>query len=113
MAASRSASAPTSATHSGSRCVSFARIQEPLKVPDLLALQTESFDWLLGNERWQARIKEAKEAGRKDVSEQSGLEEIFENKTPKSRRGKNITTYCYARCCQTLPGSTFANLCLT
>jgi DNA-directed RNA polymerase subunit beta len=83
LAASRSASATTtSATSSGSRRVSFARIQEPLKVPDLLALQTESFDWLLGNERWQARITEAKEAGRKDLSEQSGLEEIFEEISP-------------------------------
>ncbi len=62
--------------------MSFARIQEPLKVPDLLALQTESFDWLLGNERWQARISEAKDAGRKDVPEQSGLEEIFEEISP-------------------------------
>jgi DNA-directed RNA polymerase subunit beta len=83
LAASRSASATTtSATSSGSRRVSFARIQEPLKVPDLLALQTESFDWLLGNERWQARITEAKDAGRKDLSEQSGLEEIFEEISP-------------------------------
>ena len=62
--------------------MSFARIQEPLKVPDLLALQTESFDWLLGNERWQARVNEAKAAGRKDVPEQSGLEEIFEEISP-------------------------------
>ncbi|MDQ2813154.1 MAG: DNA-directed RNA polymerase subunit beta [Actinomycetota bacterium] len=83
MAASRSASATTtSGTSPGSRRVSFARIQEPLKVPDLLALQTESFDWLLGNERWQARITEAKDAGRKDLSEQSGLEEIFEEISP-------------------------------
>jgi DNA-directed RNA polymerase subunit beta len=82
LAASRSASAPTTSAANGSRRVSFARITEPLKVPDLLALQTESFDWLLGNERWQARIKEAKDAGRKDVPEQSGLEEIFEEISP-------------------------------
>jgi DNA-directed RNA polymerase subunit beta len=83
LAASRSASATTtSAANPGSRRVSFARITEPLKVPDLLALQTESFDWLLGNERWQARINEAKDAGRKDVPEQSGLEEIFEEISP-------------------------------
>ena len=62
--------------------MSFARIQEPLKVPDLLALQTESFDWLLGNERWQTRTSEARASGRKDVSEQSGLEEIFEEISP-------------------------------
>ena len=32
--------------------VSFAKIREPLEVPNLLALQTASFDTLLGNERW-------------------------------------------------------------
>jgi DNA-directed RNA polymerase subunit beta len=62
--------------------VSFARINEPLKVPDLLALQTDSFDWLLGNEKWKARIQAAKEAGRTDIAEQSGLEEIFEEISP-------------------------------
>jgi len=51
-------------------------------VPDLLALQTESFDWLLGNERWQARVAEAKAAGRGDVPDKSGLEEIFEEISP-------------------------------
>jgi DNA-directed RNA polymerase subunit beta len=78
LAASRSASA----TNLGPHRVSFARIDEPLKVPDLLALQTESFDWLLGNDKWKARIQAAKEAGRKDVPEQSGLEEIFEEISP-------------------------------
>jgi DNA-directed RNA polymerase subunit beta len=82
LAASRSASATTTSATNGSRRVSFARIQEPLKVPDLLALQTESFDWLLGNEKWQDRIAEALDAGRKDVAEQSGLEEIFEEISP-------------------------------
>jgi DNA-directed RNA polymerase subunit beta len=62
--------------------VSFARINEPLKVPDLLALQTESFDWLLGNDKWKARIQAAKEAGSKNIAEQSGLEEIFEEISP-------------------------------
>ncbi len=28
--------------------VSFAKLREPLEVPNLLALQTESFDWLIG-----------------------------------------------------------------
>jgi len=62
--------------------ISFAKIREPLEVPDLLALQTESFDWLLGNERWQARVAEAKAAGRGDVPDKSGLEEIFEEISP-------------------------------
>jgi DNA-directed RNA polymerase subunit beta len=78
LAASRSASATASAT----RRISFARIKEPLEVPGLLALQTDSFDWLLGNERWLGRIAAAKKAGDKDVPEQSGLEEIFEEISP-------------------------------
>ncbi|GLY91247.1 DNA-directed RNA polymerase subunit beta [Actinoallomurus iriomotensis] len=78
LAASRNAS--TTAT--GPNRVSFARIKEPLGVPDLLALQTESFDWLLGNERWKARVDAAQQAGRKDVPTQSGLEEIFEEISP-------------------------------
>jgi len=78
LAASRIAS--TTAT--GPNRVSFARIKEPLEVPDLLALQTESFDWLLGNERWKARVEQAQKANRKDVPTQSGLEEIFEEISP-------------------------------
>ncbi|GAA0833389.1 DNA-directed RNA polymerase subunit beta [Streptosporangium amethystogenes subsp. fukuiense] len=78
MAASRNAFA----VPAGPRRVSFARIQEPLEVPDLLALQTESFDWLLGNEKWKGRVEAARQAGRKDVPAQSGLEEIFEEISP-------------------------------
>jgi len=78
LAASRNASN----TATGPQRVSFARIKEPLEVPDLLALQTESFDWLLGNEKWQARVEAAQQAGRKDVPTQSGLEEIFEEISP-------------------------------
>ncbi|MGI8328524.1 DNA-directed RNA polymerase subunit beta [Actinomadura scrupuli] len=78
MAASRNASKPAT----GPNRVSFARIKEPLEVPDLLALQTESFDWLLGNERWKSRVEAAQEAGSKSVPTQSGLEEIFEEISP-------------------------------
>ena len=78
MAASRSASAIVS----GPRRVSFARINEPLEVPSLLALQTDSFDWLLGNERWRDRIDTEKKTGHKDLPDQSGLEEIFEEISP-------------------------------
>jgi DNA-directed RNA polymerase subunit beta len=78
LAASRSASATVPGPHR----ISFARINEPLEVPSLLALQTDSFDWLLGIERWRARIEAEKEKGRKDLPEQSGLEEIFEEISP-------------------------------
>ncbi len=82
MAASRTASQIVSTARTASGRLSFAQIREPLEVPDLLALQTESFDWLLGNERWQARVAEAKSSGRTDVPDRSGLEEIFEEISP-------------------------------
>ncbi|NMM33672.1 MAG: DNA-directed RNA polymerase subunit beta, partial [Phycicoccus sp.] len=82
MAASRTATQTVSTAITASGRISFAKIREPLEVPDLLALQTESFDWLLGNERWQARVAEAKAAGRGDVPDKSGLEEIFEEISP-------------------------------
>ncbi len=81
MAASRTATNLSTALTPSGR-LSFAKIREPLEVPDLLALQTESFDWLLGNERWQARVAEAKAEGRTDVPDRSGLEEIFEEISP-------------------------------
>ena len=82
MAASRTASQNVSTARTASGRLSFAQIREPLEVPDLLALQTESFDWLLGNERWQARVAAAKAEGRTDVPDRSGLEEIFEEISP-------------------------------
>jgi DNA-directed RNA polymerase subunit beta len=53
------------------RRVSFAKIREPLEVPNLLALQVESVDWLLGNDAWRGEIPTT-----------SGLEEIFEEISP-------------------------------
>ncbi|WP_041835216.1 DNA-directed RNA polymerase subunit beta [Acidothermus cellulolyticus] len=62
--------------------VSFAKIHEPLDLPNLLALQIESFDWLVGNDAWKARVEAALAAGRTDVNTSSGLEEIFEEISP-------------------------------
>ena len=67
---------------SASGRISFAKIHEPLEVPNLLDLQVESFDWLMGNETWQARVAAALAAGRTDVNTKSGLEEIFEEISP-------------------------------
>ena len=80
MAASRIASGSTVRTVTGR--LSFGKIREPLEVPNLLALQTESFDWLLGNSKWQARVAAALENSRQDVPTTSGLEEIFEEISP-------------------------------
>ncbi|MGC0250035.1 DNA-directed RNA polymerase subunit beta [Pseudactinotalea sp. Z1748] len=80
MAASRTPSAPTTEAieqRTASRRVSFARIHEPLQAPDLLGLQTNSFDWLLGNDRWLARLEKDG-----DPATNSGLEEIFEEISP-------------------------------
>jgi DNA-directed RNA polymerase subunit beta len=57
--------------------VSFAKIREPLEVPDLLNLQLQSFEWLVGDEAWfQRRI---------DAGEElpvGGLEEILTEISP-------------------------------
>ena len=52
---------------------SFAKVTEPIAVPDLLSLQTESFDWLVGAPAWRAI------AG---PDAKTGLEEIFEEISP-------------------------------
>ncbi|WP_030055781.1 MULTISPECIES: DNA-directed RNA polymerase subunit beta [Streptomyces] len=80
MAAPRNASNNSAASTAPLR-VSFAKIKEPLEVPNLLALQTESFDWLLGNAAWKSRVEAALENGQ-DVPTKSGLEEIFEEISP-------------------------------
>ena len=83
MAASRTASAnPRSSRNApGPNRVSFAKIREPLEVPNLLALQTDCFDWLLGNDAWKDRVEAAKASGL-SVPDRSGLEEIFEEISP-------------------------------
>ncbi|HZG89849.1 MAG TPA: DNA-directed RNA polymerase subunit beta [Pseudonocardia sp.] len=57
--------------------VTFAKIREPLEVPDLLDLQIQSFEWLVGNEAWfQRRI----DAG--DENPMGGLEEVLAEISP-------------------------------
>ena len=68
-------------TSGNPRRISFAKISEPLEVPQLLSLQTDSFDWLVGNDAWQAVVERRLEAG-EDVSRKSGLTEIFEEISP-------------------------------
>ncbi|GAA4122650.1 DNA-directed RNA polymerase subunit beta [Nocardioides fonticola] len=63
------------------RRISFAKITEPLELPQLLSLQTASFDWLIGNDRWAAEVERRRSEG-EDVSDKSGLQEIFEEISP-------------------------------
>jgi len=73
--------AAKSKSHAPAR-VSFAKIREPLEVPNLLSLQLDSVDWLLGNDAWRGRLADAEKSGRGEVPKQSGLEEIFEEISP-------------------------------
>ena len=78
MAASRNASNSSS---TAPRRTNFAKIREPLEVPNLLALQVDSFDWLVGNERWKQRVDNSLASGY-EVPTKSGLEEVFEEISP-------------------------------
>ena len=70
--------------------LSFAKITDTLTVPDLLALQTESFDWLVGNDIWKQRVAEGVAQGRTDLPSQSGLDEIFEEISPIEDLGETM-----------------------
>jgi DNA-directed RNA polymerase subunit beta len=82
LAAARSASTTTAKNGRVAQRLSFAKISDTLEVPDLLALQTESFEWLVGSAAWKKRMAEAKAEGNAVVSTKSGLEEIFEEISP-------------------------------
>jgi DNA-directed RNA polymerase subunit beta len=85
LAGSRSSNA--SSTNGGFRSgipgapprTSFAKIREPLEVPNLLALQTASFDWLVGNDAWRERIATDPSAA---ADARSGLAEILDELSP-------------------------------
>ena len=90
MAASRNASNPTTKNGRDARRLSFGKVTDALTVPDLLALQKDSFDWLVGNDDWKAQVSDRKASGRSDVSERSGLEEIFEEISPIEDLGETM-----------------------
>ena len=75
LAASRPAKTSRTSSAFAPRRISFGRITEHLEVPNLLAIQTESFDWLVGNEAWQGRSAD-------DPHARSGLAEILEEISP-------------------------------
>jgi DNA-directed RNA polymerase subunit beta len=81
LAVSRTASKNTNVISQSGR-ISFAKVHEPLEIPNLLDLQVESFDWVIGNQTWRDRVDAALAEGRTDVNTKSGLEEIFEEISP-------------------------------
>nr|WP_232535289.1 DNA-directed RNA polymerase subunit beta [Nocardia terpenica] len=56
--------------------VSFAKLREPLDVPGLLAVQTESFEWLIGAPAWRER------AIARGEEPTGGLAEVLEELCP-------------------------------
>ncbi len=57
--------------------ISFAKLREPLEVPGLLEVQTESFQWLVGADEWREKAK-----ARGDVNPVGGLEEVLTELSP-------------------------------
>jgi len=57
--------------------VSFAKLREPLEVPGLLDVQTDSFEWLIGKDSWRERALE-----RGETNPKGGLEEVLEELSP-------------------------------
>ncbi|MFT4124386.1 MAG: DNA-directed RNA polymerase subunit beta [Microbacteriaceae bacterium] len=90
MAAARNASTNSPKNGRAHQRLSFAKISDTLTIPDLLALQTESFDWLVGNDAWKQRLAEGEAAGRTDLATRSGLEEIFEEISPIEDLGETM-----------------------
>jgi len=57
--------------------ISFAKLREPLEVPGLLEVQTESFQWLIGGDEWREKA-----TARGDVNPVGGLGEVLSELSP-------------------------------
>ncbi|MBB4852991.1 DNA-directed RNA polymerase subunit beta [Mycobacteroides chelonae] len=80
MAVSRQTKTDNATTNSvpgAPRRLSFAKLREPLAVPGLLDVQTESFEWLVGSPRWREVA-----TARGEVNPTGGLEEILTELSP-------------------------------
>ena len=53
--------------------LSFAKTREPIELPNLLTLQTESFEWLVGAKPWRDKV---------GPDAKTGLQEVFEELSP-------------------------------
>jgi DNA-directed RNA polymerase subunit beta len=73
LAAAKNAKSKNSANNRSTQRPTFAKHTDPVEIPDLLSLQTESFDWLIGAPAWRAI------AGK---SAKTGLDEVFEELSP-------------------------------
>ena len=71
--------------------VSFAKLDQLLQPPNLLGLQTQSFEWLLGTDAWKERVAAAREAGDLHVPDVSGLDEVFAELSPIQDMGQTMS----------------------
>ncbi|MBQ5521187.1 MAG: DNA-directed RNA polymerase subunit beta, partial [Aeriscardovia sp.] len=76
--------------HKAPKRLNFATIKEPIELPNLLDVQTESFDWLIGNERWKEKVKEDEKNGTFETPHVSGLEEVFDDISPIENYAKTM-----------------------
>jgi DNA-directed RNA polymerase subunit beta len=75
--ANQATAATTSEIPGAPRRVSFAKIHEPLTLPDLLDVQKRSFEWFVGSDEWyQRRVEEGEE------NPVGGLEEVLNEISP-------------------------------
>jgi len=74
---SKSTTSSSNSVPGAPKRVSFAKLREPLEVPGLLDVQTDSFDWLIGAPRWREIAK-----ARGDIDPKSGLEEVLDELSP-------------------------------
>jgi DNA-directed RNA polymerase subunit beta len=66
----------------GSNRISFGRVKEPIELPGLLSIQTNSFDWFIGNEQYKERLENSKDGNDIAVPEISGIQEVFNEFSP-------------------------------
>ncbi|MCV7131723.1 DNA-directed RNA polymerase subunit beta [Mycobacterium hodleri] len=74
---SKSVENPNNSVPGAPNRVSFAKLREPLEVPGLLDVQTDSFEWLIGSDGWREKALE-----RGEVNPVGGLEEVLTELSP-------------------------------
>lgn len=74
---SKSVENPNNSVPGAPNRVSFAKLREPLEVPGLLDVQTDSFEWLIGSDGWREKALE-----RGEPSPVGGLEEVLTELSP-------------------------------
>ncbi|HET9564896.1 MAG TPA: DNA-directed RNA polymerase subunit beta, partial [Mycobacterium sp.] len=74
---SKSATTTSSSVPGAPNRISFAKLREPLEVPGLLDVQTQSFEWLIGSDHWREVA-----TARGDVNPIGGLEEVLTELSP-------------------------------